>query len=376
MHLEDIRCQTQVMILRVISLAALLSPHGTGAIRGECSGGPERVWTIRRFVAHRCCFLSCFSPSFFFLLYEVFCFFLSDSSKNQCLLNLTKCQLSFHFHNSFCRSAFIILNLEIKRQRTCLMSSMSQWGSGSNSNTCNYHTRQVLNGPRVNVQFVQTHRPSGEYMFEFDEDEFYVDLDKKETIWHLPEFIHVFNFDAWRGIADIVTAKKNLNTLIQRSNHTRATNEPPEVAVFPKEPVELGQPNTLICHVDKFFPPVLNVTWLCNGQTVTKGVAESIFLPSTEFRFHKFHYLTFIPTAEDVYDCKVEHWGLDQPLLQHWEAQEPMEVPETMETVVCALGLVVGVAGIITGTIILKTRRPDNIPGCRGSCELSQSWGY
>ncbi|XP_042841206.1 HLA class II histocompatibility antigen, DP alpha 1 chain [Panthera tigris] len=221
-------------------------------------------------------------------------------------------------------------------------------------------------GPRVNVQFVQTHRPSGEYMFEFDEDEFYVDLDKKETIWHLPEFIHVFNFDAWRGIADIVTAKKNLNTLIQRSNHTRATNEPPEVAVFPKEPVELGQPNTLICHVDKFFQPVLNVTWLCNGQTVTKGVAESIFLPSTEFRFHKFHYLTFIPTAEDVYDYKVEHWGLDQPLLQHWEAQEPMEVPETMETVVCALGLVVGVAGIITGTIILKTRRPDNIPGCRG----------
>lgn len=88
--------------------------------------------------------------------------------------------------------------------------------------------------------------------------------------------------------------------------------------MFPKEPVELGQPNTLICHVDKFFPPVLNVTWLRNGQMVTEGIAETIFLPSTEFRFHKFHYLTFLPMAEDVYDCKVEHWGLDQPLLQHW----------------------------------------------------------
>ncbi|GAB5571390.1 HLA class II histocompatibility antigen [Prionailurus iriomotensis] len=33
MHLEDIRCQTQVMILRVISLDALLSPHGNGAIK-------------------------------------------------------------------------------------------------------------------------------------------------------------------------------------------------------------------------------------------------------------------------------------------------------------------------------------------------------
>lgn len=93
--------------------------------------------------------------------------------------------------------------------------------------------------------------------------------------------------------------------------------------MFPKEPVELGQPNTFICHVDKFFPPVLNVTWLHNGQIVTRDIAESIFLPSTEFRFRKFHYLTFIPMAEDVYDCKVEHWGLDRPLLQHWGMEPP-----------------------------------------------------
>ncbi|XP_027624940.1 HLA class II histocompatibility antigen, DP alpha 1 chain-like [Tupaia chinensis] len=171
------------------------------------------------------------------------------------------------------------------------------------------------------AEFVQTHRPSAEYMFEFDEDEqFYVDLDKKETVWHLPEFIHAFDYDAQRGIADIVVARRNLISMIQRSGHTRAIHEPPEVTVFPKEPVELGQPNILICHVDKFFPPVLklNITWLRNGQPVTEGVAETIFLPSTEFRFHKFHYLPFLPMAEDVYDCKVEHWGLDRPLLEHW----------------------------------------------------------
>ncbi|XP_010947453.1 HLA class II histocompatibility antigen, DP alpha 1 chain [Camelus ferus] len=220
------------------------------------------------------------------------------------------------------------------------------------------------------AEFVQTHKPSGEYMFEFDEDEqFYVDLDKKETVWHLPEFIHAFDYDAQRGIADIVMARKNLNTMIQRSNHTRATSEPPEVTVFPKEPVELGQPNTLICHVDKFFPPVLNVTWLRNGQAVTEGVAETIFLPSTEFRFHQFHYLTFLPTVEDVNDCRVEHWGLDQPLLKHWEAQEPIQVPETMETAVCTLGLAVGLVGIITGTIVLKTRLSESVPSCRGPCD-------
>ncbi|XP_066129056.1 RLA class II histocompatibility antigen, DP alpha-1 chain-like isoform X2 [Saccopteryx bilineata] len=220
------------------------------------------------------------------------------------------------------------------------------------------------------AEFVQTQSPSGEHMFEFDGDEqFYVDLDKKETVWHLPEFIHAFDYDARRGIADIVMARKNLDTLIQRSNHTRATNEPPEVTVFPKESVDLGQPNTLICHVDKFFPPVLRVTWLRNGQPVTEGVAETIFLPSTEFRFQRFHYLTFVPSADDVYGCRVEHWGLDGPLLRLWEAPETTQVPEMTETLVCVLGLVLGLTGVIAGTIILTTRRPNSIPGCRHPCD-------
>ncbi|XP_066108650.1 RLA class II histocompatibility antigen, DP alpha-1 chain-like [Saccopteryx bilineata] len=220
------------------------------------------------------------------------------------------------------------------------------------------------------AEFVQTRSPSGEHMFEFDGDEqFYVDLDKKETVWHLPEFIYAFDYDARRGIADIVMARKNLDTLIQRSNRTRATNEPPEVTVFPKESVDLGQPNTLICHVDKFFPPVLRVTWLRNGQPVTEGMAETIFLPSTEFRFQRFHCLTVVPSADDVYGCRVEHWGLAGPLLRLWEAPETTQVPEMTETLVCVLGLVLGLTGVIAGTIILTTRRPNSIPGCRRPCD-------
>ncbi|XP_040840577.1 RLA class II histocompatibility antigen, DP alpha-1 chain-like [Ochotona curzoniae] len=220
----------------------------------------------------------------------------------------------------------------------------------------------------VYVTFAQTHTPSGEIMFELDEDEqFYVDEDKRQTIWRLPEFGQVFSVDTQGGLANIAAGKEHLNILIQRYNHTQAANEAPEVTVFPKEPVELGQPNTLICHIDKFFPPVLNVTWLRNGQLVTEGITESVFLPSTEFRFHKFHYLTFLPTADDVYDCKVEHWGLERPLLMHWEAQEPIQMPETTETVVCALGLLVGLVGIVVGTVlIIQALRSSHDPRARG----------
>ncbi|ELV11862.1 HLA class II histocompatibility antigen, DP alpha 1 chain [Tupaia chinensis] len=205
-------------------------------------------------------------------------------------------------------------------------------------------------------------------MFQFDGDEvFYVDLDKKETIWHMEEFGHAFSYEAQDGLKNLAVAKENLIIMIRRSNHTQASNEPPEVTVFPKKSVELGQPNVLICHVDKFFPPVLNVTWLRNGQPVTDGVTESLFLPSTEFRFHKFLYLTFVPSAEDVYDCRVEHWGLEEPLLMHWEAQESILVPETTETVVCALGLVLGLVGIIVSTVfIIKDLHSSRNPWVQG----------
>ncbi|XP_043383857.1 HLA class II histocompatibility antigen, DR alpha chain-like isoform X3 [Chelonia mydas] len=172
------------------------------------------------------------------------------------------------------------------------------------------------------VAFYQRTDPAeqeaGEFMFEFDQDEiFHVDLERKETVWRLPDFV------------------------------------PPEVTVFPEDPVELGEPNVLICFVDKFSPPVLSMTWLKNGQEVTGGVSETDFYPRQDNSFRKFSYLPFLPSQGDFYDCRVEHWGLPEPFTKHWEVQVPTPVPETTETLVCALGLAVGIIGIIAGTILI-----------------------
>ncbi|XP_057555864.1 SLA class II histocompatibility antigen, DQ haplotype D alpha chain-like [Hippopotamus amphibius kiboko] len=200
----------------------------------------------------------------------------------------------------------------------------------------------------------QSYGPSGQYTQEFDGDElFYVDLEKKETVWRLPAFSEFAGFDPQGGLQDIATAKYNLEVLTKRSNFTPVTNEVPEVTVFSKSPVMLGQPNTLICHVDNIFPPVINITWLRNGHSVTEGVSEISFLPKNDFSFFKISYLTFLPSDEDVYDCKVEHWGLDEPLLKHWEPEIPTPMSELTETVVCALGLTVGLVGIVVGTVLI-----------------------
>lgn len=180
-----------------------------------------------------------------------------------------------------------------------------------------------------------------------------MDLEKKETVWRLPVFSTFASFDPQGALRNLAIAKQNLNILTKRSNQTAATNEVPEVTVFSKSPVMLGQPNTLICLVDNIFPPVINVTWLKNRHSVTEGVSETSFLAKGDHSFSKISYLTFLPSAEDIYDCKVEHWGLDEPLLKHWEPEVPTPMSELTETVVCALGLAVGLVGIVMGTVFI-----------------------
>lgn len=90
------------------------------------------------------------------------------------------------------------------------------------------------------------------------------------------------------------------------------------MVVFPKSSVIIDIPNTLICLVDNIFPPVINVTWFYNGRSVVEGVAETTFYPKSDHSFFKLSYLTFLPSTDDFYDYRVEHWGLEEPLLKHW----------------------------------------------------------
>ncbi|XP_007937627.1 HLA class II histocompatibility antigen, DO alpha chain [Orycteropus afer afer] len=214
--------------------------------------------------------------------------------------------------------------------------------------------------------FYQSYGASGQFTHEFDGEQlFSVDLKTKEAVWRLPEFGNFAHFDPQGGLASITVIKAHLDILMERSNRTRATNVPPKVTVLPKYRVELGQPNILICIVDNIFPPVINITWLRNGWTITEGVAQTSFYSRPDHLFLKFHYLPFVPTADDVYDCKVEHWGLDEPLLKHWEPYMPTPLPDTTETLVCALGLAVGLMGFLTGTILIISGKCwSRVPRC------------
>nr|XP_056709325.1 mamu class II histocompatibility antigen, DR alpha chain-like [Euleptes europaea] len=199
----------------------------------------------------------------------------------------------------------------------------------------------------------------GEYMYEINGDEvFHVDLEQKKTVWRLPQFPEYSSFEAEGALTNIAVLRQNLNILMQRTNNTPAQNVPPKVTVYPEKPVALGEPNVLICLANEFSPPVISLTWLKNGQQVKDSVQETDFYPSTDYSFRKFSYLTFVPEAEDIYYCRVEHWGLAQPLTKEWNADMDKPLPETAENVVFGLGLVVGIMGIIMGIVFtIKSRQ-------------------
>ncbi|KAJ6652464.1 hypothetical protein lerEdw1_011500 [Lerista edwardsae] len=222
----------------------------------------------------------------------------------------------------------------------------------------------------VELAFFQESFPSqkmsGEVLHEFEEEEIlHVDWGRKEAVWRLPDFTTFASAEAQVALGNLAVVKKNLEVLMKRSNRTQAQNVAPVATVYPENPMELGDPNVLICLVDQFSPPVLNITWLRNGEEVSKGVEETGFYRSKDNTFRRFSYLPFVPEAGDSYVCRVDHWGLAESLSRLWYCQEPPHLPETLENAVCALGLALGILGIVAGTVLCVKARQGGEGGRR-----------
>ncbi|XP_073404797.1 HLA class II histocompatibility antigen, DR alpha chain-like isoform X2 [Dendrobates tinctorius] len=204
--------------------------------------------------------------------------------------------------------------------------------------------------------FVQTLEPTGEFMFQFDDDEiFNVDLDRKETRWRLTEFASVASFDAAGALQNIGVLKHNLDIWKQRSNFTKAKSVIQEdISIFTENPLVLGQPISLVCLATQFFPPVIKMRWLKNNEPVTTGVSETDYYPALDGSFSKFLYLATLPQETDVYTCSVQHDGLTiNPTNRFWTPEVPKHFSEASENAVCGLGLAFGIIGIVVGIILI-----------------------
>ncbi|XP_060045559.1 HLA class II histocompatibility antigen, DO alpha chain isoform X3 [Erinaceus europaeus] len=90
--------------------------------------------------------------------------------------------------------------------------------------------------------FYQSYDGSGQFTNEFDGEQlFSVSLKEREAAWRLPEFGNFAYFDPQRGLASIAVIKAHLDVLVERSNYTRASNEPQVLMPLP------NVTETLVC---------------------------------------------------------------------------------------------------------------------------------
>lgn len=88
--------------------------------------------------------------------------------------------------------------------------------------------------------------------------------------------------------------------------------------IYPRDEVIKEEENTLICFINHFFPPTINIKWTKNDIEVEVDDPFNKCLPNSDGTFHVFSNLNFVPKEGDVYGCTVEHESLDEPLTEFW----------------------------------------------------------
>ncbi|XP_075437015.1 class II histocompatibility antigen, M alpha chain [Ascaphus truei] len=123
-----------------------------------------------------------------------------------------------------------------------------------------------------------------------------------------------------------------------------------DMKIFPARPLEMGQPNTLICSVGNVYPPALTVTWRRNDEEEAREAGSSGYFAMPDLGFQTFSYLNVTPQYNDKYSCHVQEDAESTSSVTYWV---PMyAVPsELMEDALCGLAFALGILFFILGCV-------------------------
>ncbi|XP_051743366.1 H-2 class II histocompatibility antigen, A-Q alpha chain-like [Ctenopharyngodon idella] len=201
-------------------------------------------------------------------------------------------------------------------------------------------------------QFTLCSDTEGGFYLGYDEEEvWHVNFDQKTEVLTLPDFTGPLTFDGFyeRGLERLAKCQKNLLGYITGFKSPPPEIDAPHTSIYPKDDVQLGVQNTLICHVTDFYPPSVSISWTKNNVNVTEGIRLSQYHPKTDGTFNIFSTMKFTPAEGDIYSCTVNHIALQgQPQTKIWDFE--VALPSVGPAVLCGVGLTVGLLGVTAGT--------------------------
>ncbi|XP_068444483.1 RLA class II histocompatibility antigen, DP alpha-1 chain-like [Clinocottus analis] len=180
----------------------------------------------------------------------------------------------------------------------------------------------------------------------------FADFQQKKGVEPQPDFIDHITYPGGyeQAVANQQICKSNLK--IDRKNYKDFPLErdpPSSPMIYPRDDVEPGERNVLICHVTGFYPAPVTFSWTRNQQNVTAGTSTNVPFINKDGTFNQFSRLEFSPQLGDVYGCTVKH--LDLQKTRFWDVEKPQR--SVGPAVFCGLGLTVGLLGVAAGTFFL-----------------------
>ncbi|XP_060787107.1 H-2 class II histocompatibility antigen, A-U alpha chain-like [Neoarius graeffei] len=204
------------------------------------------------------------------------------------------------------------------------------------------------------LEILECSEKNKEFMVGSNGDEaFYADFEKKKGVIMLPPFADPIGYPTkyeWAE-ANLPICQQNLQVLTEDFKDQPVPQDAPQSSIYPKQKMQLGSENMLICHSARFFPPPVTVRWTKNSVDVTEQSTVSRYYPNEDKTYNQFSHLPFTPQEGDVYTCTVEHDALETPDTKTWEVD--VELPSVGPSVFCGVGLAVGLLGVATGTFFL-----------------------
>ncbi|KAK9954033.1 hypothetical protein ABG768_016144 [Culter alburnus] len=162
----------------------------------------------------------------------------------------------------------------------------------------------------------------------------HADFTQKMGVNTLPDFADPLSFPGSyeESTADQEVCKQSLTVCIKAYQSPPEEMDSPETSIYPKNDVQLGVENTIICHVTGFFPPPVS------------------YRPRNDGTFHIFSSLKIIPEERDIYSCTVNHRALQGPQTKIWGIQEMAAVrPSVGPALFCGAGFTLALLGVATG---------------------------
>ncbi|XP_056319239.1 H-2 class II histocompatibility antigen, A-Q alpha chain [Danio aesculapii] len=196
------------------------------------------------------------------------------------------------------------------------------------------------------------HAVDGEDMHGVDNEEmWHADYSLNSGVLTLPDFGDPIAFPGFyeTSVIEMTGCKRDVVSLTKIFNSPPPEMDPPQTSIYPKDDVELGVQNTLVCHATGFYPPSIRILWTKNNVNVTEGISLSQYRPRVDGTFNIFSTFRFIPAEGDIYSCRVIHEALlGQPQAKIWDVD--VAIPSVGPSVFCGVALSLGLLGIAIGT--------------------------